>query len=401
MRAAPKAVEVAAVAVTKTYFAVHLWLRFIALSLLTQSLFAAVLPEERSDVMYHRYEGGGVEIDGPSVLIRKNFAETFSVSANYYVDKISSASIDVVTSGASEYQEERTEYSLTGDYLYDRSVFSAGITTSDENDYEANTVYFNVSQDMFGDLTTISLGYSRGNDTVRQTGNEEFEETIDRQNYRIGISQILTTHMLLAINYESITDEGFLNNPYRSYRYLNNPNDPSAGTQFSQEVYPATRTSDSIALRLAYHLPYRAAIKGEYRYFTDDWGIDAQTYQITYTHPFRDNWLFDIKYRAYQQGPADFYQDLFTTQSQDSKDYRARDKELSDFDSNTISIGISYQLPSLIEAVERSTISFQWDHIQFDYNNFRDLQNSTAATGEEPLYQFDADVFKLFFSIWY
>ena len=362
---------------------------------------AAVLPEERSDVMYHRYEGGGVTIDGPSVLVRKNFADTFSVSANYYVDKISSASVDVITSGASEYQEERTEYSLSGDYLYDRSLFSAGITTSDENDYEAKTAYFNVSQDLFGDLTTISFGYSRGNDTVRQTGNAQFEETIDRQNYRLGISQILTTHLLLAVNYESVTDEGFLNNPYRSYRFLNNPSDPSAGFQFSQEVYPNTRTSDSVAIRLAYHLPYRAAIKGEYRYFTDDWGIDAHTYQLTYTHPFRDNWLFDIKYRVYQQGAADFYQDLFTTPSQDSKDYRARDKELSDMDSNTFSLAVSYQLPHFADAIDRSSISLQWDYIQFDYNNFRDLQYSTAAAGEESLYQFDADVLKLFVSIWY
>ena len=390
--------EVAAVAVIKSL----IWQAIALLFFLnTSTVLSAVLPEERSDVMYHSYDGGGVEIDGPSVLVRKNFADTVSVSANYYVDKISSASIDVITSGASAYEEERTEYSLSGDYLYDRSLFSAGLTTSDENDYEANTVYFNVSQDMFGDLTTVSFGYSRGNDTVRQTGNEQFEETIDRQNYRLGLSQILTTHLLLAINYESITDEGFLNNPYRSYRFLNNPGDPSAGFQQAQEVYPDTRTSDAISFRLAYHLPYRAAVKGEYRYFTDDWGIDAHTMQLSYTHPFRDRWMFDIKYRVYQQGQADFYSDLFINPSQDEKDYRARDKELSEFDSNTISIGISYQLPTMIEAVEKSSVSFQWDHIQFDYDNFRDLQNTSAATGEEPLYNFDADVFKIFVSLWY
>jgi hypothetical protein len=57
---------------------------------------AAVLPDDRADVLYHRYEGGGVTIDGPSVLVRKKFAEKYSVSANYYVDMVSSASIDVM-----------------------------------------------------------------------------------------------------------------------------------------------------------------------------------------------------------------------------------------------------------------------------------------------------------------
>ena len=59
-------------------------------------------------MLYHRYDGGGVTIHGPSVLVRKKMAEKYSVSANYYVDMVTSASIDVEVSGASEYKEERT-----------------------------------------------------------------------------------------------------------------------------------------------------------------------------------------------------------------------------------------------------------------------------------------------------
>ncbi len=368
---------------------------------LSLTVHAAVLPEERGDIMYHRYEGGGVTIDGPSVLVRKNFKDTYSLSANYYVDKVSSASIDVVTSGASAYQEERTEFSISGDYLNDRSLLSAGFTSSDENDYEAETMFVGVSQDMFGDLTTVSFGYARGNDTVRQTGNDAFEETIDRQNYRVGISQILTPTLLMAINYEFITDEGFLNNPYRNYRYLINPNDPTLGYQQAQEVYPNTRSSDSIALRFSYYLPYRAALKADYRYFSDDWGIKADTFQLNYTHPLGQQWVFDVKYRLYQQGQADFYADLFLTPSQDERDYRARDKELSELTTETFSIGISYQLPQLTPAIDKSSISLQWDYILFDYDNFTDLRDTGSSIGEERLYSFDASVVKLFFSIWY
>ena len=69
-----------------------------------------MLPEERADTMYHYYSGDNVTIDGPSLLLRKNIKETVSVFGNYYVDSISSASIDVVTTGASPYEEERQEY---------------------------------------------------------------------------------------------------------------------------------------------------------------------------------------------------------------------------------------------------------------------------------------------------
>ena len=95
---------------------------------------AGVLPEDRADVLLHSYDGGGVTIQGPSLLVRKQFAQKFSVSANHYVDKVSSASIDVVTT-ASPYKEERTQHSVGLDYLHDRWMMNIGFTNSEENDY--------------------------------------------------------------------------------------------------------------------------------------------------------------------------------------------------------------------------------------------------------------------------
>jgi hypothetical protein len=114
---------------------------------------AGVLPEDRADVLFHSYSGDGVTIQGPSVLVRKQFAGKFSASANYYVDEISSASVDVVTI-ASPYVEKRTQYSVGLDYLHDRWLMNIGFTQSEENDFSAETVSIGVSQDFFGDLTT-------------------------------------------------------------------------------------------------------------------------------------------------------------------------------------------------------------------------------------------------------
>jgi hypothetical protein len=317
------------------------------------------------------------------------------------VDNVSSASIDVITSGASEYGEKRTEMSVAGDYLYDKSIFSAGYTNSDESDYTADTWFVGVSQDFFGDLSKLSFSYSRGDDTVRQNGNEDFEEDVVRHNYRLGLSQVLRPDLILAFNYETITDEGYLNNPYRSYRYLSDPLDPEAGYQLAREVYPDTRTSDAASLRFMYYLPWRATLGASYRYFTDDWGIDAHTAQISYTHTFRDRWILDARYRYYEQSAADFYADLFLAPSQDDKDYRARDKELSQFNSNSLSLHLSYELPMRHRLMDKSAVSLQWDRIYFDYDNFSDLTDVTATPGEEELYRFNADVIKLLFTIWY
>jgi Protein of unknown function (DUF3570)/Gram-negative porin len=370
---------------------------FAAIALLANGLAqAAVLPDDRADALYHRYDGGGVTIDGPSLLLRKKFAEKYSVSANYYMDMVSSASIDVMTT-ASPYTEERTQGSLGFDILQGKTQYSVSYTLSDESDYTANTASFDLSQDIFGDLVTVSFGFSQGWDEVRKNGDNAFEETVDRRNYRFGLQLIATPRLMTGLNYEAITDEGFLNNPYRSVRYLD---DTSArGFSFQPELYPRTRTSNAVAINARYFLPYRAAIHGEYRYYTDTWGIDANTMSLGYTHPWGKRWIFEAGYRWYDQSAADFYSDLFPRA--DAQNFLARDKELSTFTSHMVSLGATYELASLgWDGIHRSTVNLFYDRINYQYDDFRDIRTG-GAPGTEELYSFDADVFRLFISGWF
>lgn len=367
---------------------------------------AGVLPDDRADALYHRYEGGGVTIQGPSVLVRKKMAEKYAVSANYYQDMITSASIDVQVSGASEYKEERDQYSLGLEYLRGKTTYNLGFTNSEENDYEANTTSFGISQDLFGDLTTISMGFSRGSDKVRNSTDPTFEQDIDRSSYRVGVSQILTKSLITSLNLEVITDEGFLNNPYRSYRYIN----PADTRLFvlAQEIYPRTRTSNAVALNGRYFLPYRAAVYGGYRFFTDTWGIRADTFEVGYIHPLKQQWTLEARLRYYQQNNADFYSDLFSRVNQ--QNFLARDKELSTFDSVAFRIGASYEFAQTgWRFVKKGTVNLFYDRIEFQYDDFRDARVSQLPTnnpnfrpaGSEPLYEFGANVIQMFVSIWF
>ena len=357
---------------------------------------AAVLPEDRADVLYHRYDGGGVTIDGPSVLLRKKFAEKYSVSANYYMDMVSSASIDVMTT-ASPYTEERTQGGLAFDLLQGKTQYSVSYTLSDESDYTANTASFDLTQDILGDLVTVSFGFSQGWDEVRKNGDNAFEETVDRRNYRFGLQLIVTPRLMTGLNYEAITDEGFLNNPYRSVRYLDETS--ARGFSFQPELYPHTRTSNAVAINARYFLPHRASVHGEYRYFTDTWGIDANTASIGYTHPWGKRWIFEVGYRWYDQSAADFYSDLFPRA--DAQNFLARDKELSTFTSHMFSLGATYELSSLgWDRIHRSTVNLFYDRINYQYDDFRDI-TAGGAPGTEELYGFDADVFRLFVSGWF
>jgi hypothetical protein len=366
---------------------------------------AGVLPEDRADLLFHRYDGGGVTIQGPSLLVRKTMAEKYSVSANYYMDMVTSASIDVKVSGASEYKEERTQYSLGFDYLRGKTTYSLSYTNSEEDDYSAKTSSFGISQDLFGDLTTISMGFSKGADTVRRRDtvsdriDPTFEQKLDRWNYRVGVSQILTKSMVMSLGLEVITDEGYLNNPYRSFRYI----DPDAATSYrlATEKYPHTRTSNAVALNARYFLPYRAAVFGGYRLFTDTWGIGANTYELGYVHPLKNTpWVFEASVRYYQQDHADFYSDLFPRI--DFQNFMGRDKELSTFTSQTLRLGASYEFArSGWKFVKKGSLNVYYDHIQFDYDDFRDASNKSLVAGTEPLYSFGANVIQMFVSVWF
>jgi hypothetical protein len=275
---------------------------------------------------------------------------------------------------------------------------SMGLTQSEENDYTAETFSFGISQDLFGDLTTVSLGYSLGDDTVARRGDPLFADVVERQQYRVGLSQILTKKLLLGLSFETITDEGFLNNPYRSVRYVDTTT--PQGYSYQPEVYPRTRTSDAGALRLRYYLPYRAAIHGEYRSYHDTWDIKADTYELGYTHPLDGGWIIEAKLRFYSQNNADFYSDLFPYVN--AQNFLARDKELSAFASQTLRLGMTYDiLRGGWHFVDKGSVSVFYDRIAFQYDDFRDLTGSGAVPGQEPLYSFEANVFQFFVSFWF
>jgi hypothetical protein len=378
----------------------------LALCVVTAPVLAGVLPEDRFDLLWHDYNGGDITVEGPSVLVRKKASDNLSLSAGYYEDMISSASIDVKLS-ASPYHETRKQENVGLDYLHGKSTYSAGYIHSKEPDYIANTTFYSVSQDMFGDLTTLTLGYRRGWDEIFRDiktpdgvieNDPTFHERADHRGYSLSLSQILTRNLIANFNYELLTDQGYLANPYRKIRYSS----PGQGNGFTlaDQVYPNTRTSNSFSLEAKYYLSWRAALSGEYRYFRDTWGIVANNFQLDYTQPWR-HWVFDGSVRFYKQSHAVFYSDLFPRA--DYQNFMARDRELATFDSYTIGAGASYQFGvGRVAWLQKNTINVRLDHMMIDYKDFRNaLLAPEYGAGNEPLYKLNANIFQVFVSIWF
>jgi len=340
---------------------------------------AVDLPQDRADLMFHSYVGGGVIANGPAVLVQKSIGDEYSLSGSYYVDSVSNASIDVVTT-ASPYHERRTEEGVGGVYVHRDSLVSAGLTRSKEPDYTATGANIDVSQDMLGGMTTLKLGYSRAWDTVGKHGDPAFSKAANHWQYRLGVTQILTPRWLASVDMEAISDSGFLSSPYRAARVFG---------AAVPETDPSTRTSRAVALRAVGSVGAAAAVRADFRYYWDTWNIHARTLEFGYAQHLDARWTLDGSVRYYSQNHAVFYSDNFAA----AETYMSRNRQLSTF--NDVGLGLkatysAYRVPALLDV--QLTAAFQ--RLRFHYDDFTDLR--PGANGS--LYSFNASVMEFFVS---
>jgi len=344
--------------------------------LATASAEGVDLPEDQADLMYHSYIGGGVVANGPAMLIRKSISDSVSLNASYFVDMVSNASIDVVTT-ASPYREQRVETGVGADYVYRDALISLAATHSNEPDYIADSAGIDVAQNFFGDMTTVNVGYTHGWDTVMKHGDPSFSQPADHWQYRLGATQVLTARWLMSLNLEAISDDGYLASPYRVARVFG---------AAVPEVDPSTRSSRAAQLRVVGSVGAKGAVRAEYRYFWDTWDIHANTTELGYSQYAGSRWLLDAYARYYSQGHALFYSNDFTSEMQ----YMSRNRQLSTF--NDVGLGVKASYTALHEAGRYDVkVGLDFERLSFHYNDFTDIR-----TGQ--LYSFNASVLELFVS---
>jgi Protein of unknown function (DUF3570) len=340
---------------------------------------AATLPEDKAEALYHSYDGGGVKATGPALLVRKSLFDKVSLSAQYYVDAVSNASIDVVTT-ASPFKETRKAYEFGIDTVVRDTTLSGGISRSSEPDYVADAASLDVAHEVFGGMTTVSLGYTRAADDVGKKGIPGYIDKANHWQYRTGITQILTSRWLLSINGEAVSDSGYLGSPYRVARVFG---------AAVPERNPRTRSSRAIKLRTLYDtgaISPRSSIRAEYRRYWDTWKVKATTTEFGASKYFGESFLVDAMLRLYSQDKALFYSDNAQTEST----YISRNRQLSTFKSTAFGGKVTYTYPRLPAGYDVKLIG-SYERKSFKFSDFTDLR-----TGNK--FSYNADVLQLMVS---
>jgi hypothetical protein len=337
---------------------------------------AAELPGDRADLMYHLYDGGGVRAHGPAVLVRKSLLNKVSLSGLYYADIVSNASIDVVTT-ASPYRETRNEFGVVADYAVRDALITLSAARSTEPDYVADTYNLDVTQEVFAAMTSVSLGFTYGSDDVGRK-DVGFFDSAKHWRYRLGVTQILSPRWLASANFEVVSDDGYLGNPYRVALVF--------GAAVPERV-PSTRSSRALRVRVIGEVAPGWSVGGAYRYFWDNWDITAHTFDLGVSRRFGEAWLVDAYVRAYRQADsALFYSDNATTETL----YVSRNRQLSEFDSTAIGTKATWtwlRVPGRYEV----RLSGALEYGRTNFSNFTDLRTGSP-------YSFNATVAQVFVS---
>jgi hypothetical protein len=321
---------------------------------------AVELPADHAEALLHVYNGGGVRATGPALLVRKNLRDVVSLSGTLYVDMVSNASIDVVTS-ASPYSERRTAFDLGLDYVYRDALIKLGLGQSSEPDYRARSLSVDVSQDFFGAMSTLNLGFTRGADDVGKTGVSGAIDQATHWQYRLGLTQILSPRWLASVNLEALADDGLLGSPYRVARVF--------GAAVPERV---PRTRSGRALRLAARGDVErlsGVLKMEWRHYWDTWGLRADTFEVGHGRQMGPRWTAEAALRVHRQSAALFYSDNAPGETR----YLTRNRQLGSFTSVGLGGTASWELPRT--ASERRTwLNLGYEFKRFDYRDFTDVR---------------------------
>ena len=272
----------------------------------------SVLAEDYIHAPIHYYDiNPGLTIIKPVFSISRDFTLETNVSARFTVDHVSTdvSGVDAV-SGASQIggttdkgTDTRKEIAVGVTHTAGSWKIEPGYVLSVEKDYKSHVPSISVSRDFFNRNTTITLGYAHNFDEINGSYMSG-SESKDVDNYAVSLTQVLTPETIAQIGYTFSDNSGYMGTGNRKVRLEND--------QEMDEFLPEERGREAVGFRIAQWLPTNGSVQFSYRYYTDDWQIDSNTWQVQINQYITAAPLVRGEYRYYDQSSAYFVKDSYT-----------------------------------------------------------------------------------------
>ncbi|MGI4874635.1 MAG: DUF3570 domain-containing protein [Janthinobacterium lividum] len=298
----------------------------------------------------------------PTIILNVPLDSAARLTANVGFDYYASASTDRIDQVLSSPSSHDVRYHIDLGYartLKDkRTILSIGGGASKEYDYQSFNVAgswthgsrdgnreLSVSGQVYLDKVTLILPVELRTATTG-TGNQAHGSGFDnRQSYNLNIvySQVISKRLQLAVSTELVSQQGLLSTPFhRVYSYNSSPTLGTPGTlgTAKTELLPRQRNKYPVGLRLNYYATDLVQVRGFYRFYNDNFGIRAHTFELeapVKVSPFFTLYPF---YRYHTQTASTYFAPYLTHSITD--EYYTSDYDLSAFTAQKLGLGFRY-----------------------------------------------------------
>jgi len=328
-------------------------------------------------VMSYSYysDNVGVQTYSPFIGLQKRLGEHWGMNVSFQLDAVSAASIrngngqnikdgvivDAVSgaSGRAGFEDLRAAPTLS-------LMYSNGDFNMDFGSYYSTEIDY----DTIAGFGSMSYGFNDANTIISLGGSYEFAQWSPSTNRKLfpnnektqvqgnaAIMQHLTPQTYIQLRFSYIQQEGYLASPYR---YL------ISDTVAQFDRYPDERTSYATALQYVSQLGESFSTHLEYRFYSDNWGIQSHTVQGQLLYNVMENLLFGVRGRLYNQTKASFTKNINDYETDDT--YIVSDYRLSALATNTVGLSLSYK-PGFFDD-ESVALNFSYDIFQTDDNAY-------------------------------
>ncbi|TDN40596.1 DUF3570 domain-containing protein [Hymenobacter sp. UV11] len=294
----------------------------------------------------------------PTILLNVPLDSTTRLAANVGIDYYASASSDkidqVMSSPSASDVRYHADFGLSHVLANKLSTVGVGAGVSKEYDYLSFNLVgswvqasadgnrqFSASEQVFLDrITLITPAELRpGGTRDRRYGSD------NRQSATLSLvyAQVLSKRLQASVSIEPVVQSGLLSTPFqRVYFYDYAPGGLAPGTlgTAKAEVLPRLRYKYPASLRLTYYATDLVQLRGFYRFYNDNFGIRAHTFELeapVKVTPFFTLYPF---YRYHTQTAADYFAPYLAHSVTD--EYYTSDYDLSAFSANKVGLGFRY-----------------------------------------------------------
>jgi hypothetical protein len=218
--------------------------------------------------------------------------------------------------------------------------------------------------------------------------------SVNRNSYSasFAFSQVLTKNFQFSVFFDVLQQQGLLSSPYhRTYfadsphyyvgqpQYINEYTSPSNVGVYELaddiERLPDNRFKLPIGARFNYYINEHFIVRTYYRYYTDDWDIQAHTFNIEVPVKISEKFTAYPMYRYYTQTQAKYFSPYQTHLS--TEQFYTSDFDLSAFSANQYGFGVSYT--DLF--AKAHLFSFGLKNIDFRFNHYTRSDGLSANIG--------------------